>query len=502
MVRFLLALIAIGASMARAEIPATRVMTVYSFNGPLEVPYYDVDDVARKGATSPTGSLWQGSSVIPCIVVHNGRPLIDADGTPYVGFEIVVDARRAEPGDTARFKQTVAARKAMLVDDHRCASGVKHVMDVRDLSLIEKPPSFDPPAIPDRAAACGAGLDGIVRAFHASRACADANARLVGRRAALARAWDAFTRANPGRWSTDDLARARNLDYVMRTAIYEGHLDRGCSAYGACERNVIALSIRNRARTTCSASLGCRAAGDFEGVASSVSQYNIWDEFLTQVTGLTSCFLRPDLARHPDYVKVRAMYAQNVDDVERILYGDDYDLASVFPDADGGARTALRHYYHPPAMGKCFPDHPRIEFITGAVARHGDDVALIAGTRIEVGAKRDDGYLFRDVVLETPKEGDVVEIADRHPGWIIDGRKVSLGGPSPSCRPYGVPRGCRFDRVNRYRKVPPWLASGSPQTLTCRVRASGETCDAAPAETTVRVGGVCDREMQPVAGVR
>jgi hypothetical protein len=221
------------------------------------------------------------------------------------------------------------------------------------------------------------------------------------------------------------------------------------------------------------------------------------------VTGLTSCFLRPDLAQHPDYVKVRAMYAQNVGDVERILYGDDYDLTGVFPDVDGGARSALRHYYHPPAMGKCFPDHPRVVFITGAVARRGDDVALIAGTRIEVGAKRDDGYLFRDVVLETPKEGDVVEIADRHPGWVIDGRKVSGGGgTSPACRPYGVPRGCRFDRVNRYRKVPPWLASGSPQTLTCRVRAGGETCDAAPTETTVRVGGVCDVEMQPIAGVR
>jgi len=34
----------------------------------------------------------------------------------------------------------------------------------------------------------------------------------------------------------------------MRTAIYEGHLDRGCNAYGACERNIIALSIRNRAQ--------------------------------------------------------------------------------------------------------------------------------------------------------------------------------------------------------------------------------------------------------------
>ncbi len=478
------------------------MLTVYSFNGPLEVPYYDADAFARKGATSPAGTLWQGTRVIPCLVVRGGRPLVDADGTPYVGFEVLVDTKRAEPADTARFKQTFAARKTMRVSDHRCPDDVDRVIDVRDLAVIDKPPSFDPPPTGDGDVAGGTGLDGIVRAFHASRACAGAYGRLVGRRAALARGWDAFTRDNPGDWSARDLAHARQLDYVMRTAIYEGHLDRGCSAYGACERNVIALSIANRGRDACSASQGCRYAGDFEGVASSVSQYNIWDELLTQVSGLTSCYLRPDLANHPDYVKLRAMYAQNVADVERILWGGDDDLATLFPRVDGGSPTALRHYYHPPAMGKCFPEHPRLEFISGAVARDGDDVALVTGTRIEVGARRDGGYLFREALIDAGADGDVVAIADRYPGWVIDERKVSLGGASPACRPYGVPRGCRFDRITRHRKVPSWLASGRPMTLTCRVQARGDTCDGAPTEATARLGGVCDLEMQPVAGVR
>ncbi|HEV7733489.1 MAG TPA: hypothetical protein VGR62_15080 [Candidatus Binatia bacterium] len=500
-----LGLLAVGSPSARADIPATRVMTVYSFNGPLEVPYYDADAFARIGAKSPVGTLWQGTSVIPCLVVRDGRPLVDADGTPYVGFDIVVDARRAEPADTARFKATAAGRRAMRVENHHCASDVKNVVDVRDLAAIDKPPSFDPPSIAtstkDRDVSGGTGLDGIVRAFHGSAACADAHARLIGRRAALARAWDAFTRANPGDWSASDLARARNLDYVMRTALYEGHLDRGCSPYGACERNVIALSIRNRGRGGCTASVSCRFQGDFEGVASSVSQYNVWDELLTQVSGLTSCFLRPDLAGHPDYVRLRVMYAQNVGDVEDILYGDDGDLAALFPDTEGASLTALRHYYHPPAMGKCFPDHPRVEFMTGAVARRGDEFALIAGTRIEVGARDDAGYLFREALIETSADGDVVEIADRYPEWVVDSRKVSLKGPS-GCRPYGVPRGCRFERVGRYRKVPSWLDEGVPMTLTCRVRASGATCNGAMTEDTVRLGGVCDVEMQPVAGVR
>lgn len=484
---------------ARADIPATPVMTLYRFNGPLEVPFYDANAFARRGATTPAGTLWQGSSVIPCLVVRGGRPLVDADGTPYVGFEVVVDARRAEPYDTARFKDAVARRKALRVANHHCPGDVDRVLDIRRLYPLEKPPSFDPPTIEENAPAGGDGLDAIVRAFHASGPCADAHARLVGRRDALARAWDTFARANAKRWSADRLARARNLDYVMRTALYEGHLDRGCNAYGACERNVIALSIRNRGVEGCTRGQGCRFPGDFEGVASSVSQYNIWDEFLTQTSGLTSCFLRPDLANHPDYVKVRAMYAQSVGDVERILYGSDADLAAVFPDA-GGARATMRHYYHPPAMGKCFPGHPRVEYVTGAVARRGDDFALIAGTRIEVGAKREEGYLFEEALVDAAPAGDVVTVVDRYPGFVIDARKVSLR-PASGCRPYGTPAGCRFPRVGRHRKVPSWLASGRAVTLTCRVRASGETCDRAPKLETVRVGGACDVEMQPVAGV-
>lgn len=484
---------------ARADIPATPVMTLYRFNGALEVPYYDADAFARSGAVKPEGTLWQGSSVIPCLVMRGGRPLVDSDGTPYVGFEVVVDARRAERDDTARFKRAVADRKALRVPNHHCDDDVDRVIDIRRLYVLEKPPSFDPPPIEHDAPAGGAGLDAVVRAFHASQECAGANARLVGRRAALARAWDGFARANARRWSEGEIARARNLDYVMRTALYEGHLDRGCSAYGACERNVIALSIRNRGREGCTPSQGCRFPGDFEGVASSVSQYNIWDEFLTQTSGLTSCFLRPDLANHPDYVKIRAMYAQSVGDAERILYGSDADLAAVFPESSA-ARTAMRHYYHPPAMGKCFPNHPRVEYISGAVARRGDDWALLASTRIEVGAKRDEGYVFEEALVDAKPAGDVVEIVDRYPGFVVDGRKVSLR-PSSGCRPYGTPSGCRFPRVGRHRKVPSWLESGRAVSFACRVRASGPACDREPTAETVRLGGACDVEMQPVAGV-
>ena len=145
MLAALLGLVAAAAPSARADIPATRVMTVYSFNGPRDVPYSDADAFARNGAKSPTGTLWQGTSVSPCLVMRDGRPLVDAAGTPYVGFDVVVDAQHAKPADTARFKATVADRRTMRVENHHCASDVNRVVDVRDLAVVDKPPSFDPP---------------------------------------------------------------------------------------------------------------------------------------------------------------------------------------------------------------------------------------------------------------------------------------------------------------------------------------------------------------------
>jgi len=492
---------AVAPTARAAAIPAAPVMTLYRFNGPLDVPTYDADGFAARGTDAVAGSLAQGSSVVPCLVIRDGKPLTDASGTPFVGFEVVVDARRATPEATQRFRDVAARQKGMTVENHHCPTGVDRVIDVRSLAAMGKAPLFDPPPgdTPDDVSAARSDLDRVVRAFHASRACAGAQTRLVGRRAALADAWDAFAREQGGRFGTGTLARARNLDYVMRTAIYEGHLDRGCSAYGACERAVIALSIANRGRS-CVRGQGCREPGDFVGVSSSVSQYNIWDEVLLQITGLTSCFLRPDLARDPRYAKLQAMYEQSRGDVERILYGDGEEVAAVFPAGGASELASLKHYYHPPAMGKCFPDAPRVEYISGAAARRGDDFALIAGTRVEVGAKRGGGYEFRDVALEEKGDRDVLRIEDLHPGFVIDARKVSLEA-SKACRPWGTPPGCSRGAVGRWRKVPSWLASGRPLEITCRVRARDESCTADAQVASVVLGGPCDVAMQPVAGV-
>jgi hypothetical protein len=484
---------------AAADIPAIPVMSLYQFNGDRDVPYYDIDRFQRGGPTSPAGTLAQGTSLIPCLVIRDGEPLTDAKGTPYVGFEVIVDARKATAADTELFKRAFAGRHGLRVRNHHCGSGARYVIDVRKLYALEKAPFFDPPGRGAGKAGKG-GRDTIVRAFHNSSQCADANGRLLGRRAALESAWAGFARTNPGGWSAGELERAKGLDYTMRTALFEGHLERGCNAYGACERNIVALSIRNRARENCLSRQGCRRNGDFQGVASDVSQYNIWDEYLTGISGLTACYLRDDLAGEPYYAKLQAMYAQNLPDVERILFGDDADLQQIFSGASLSDIKNLRHYYHAPAMGKCFPNHDRVEYITGAVARKGGDFALIANARIRVDQKVDGGYRFREFRFDQEDERDEVRILDSYPGFVVDARKVDLK-PVKGCPPYGIPAGCGFKSVGRYRTVPSWLNQGKPLALTCRIADRGESCRGAPSTKAATVGGMCDTQMRPVSGV-
>lgn len=486
-----------------AAIPATPVMTVYKFNGPMEVPYYDADRFAGAGtAAGRAGTLVQGTSLIPCLVLRNGEPLTDKDGTPYVGFEVVVDPRSATLASTEVFKRAVAEREKLRVRNHHCPAGVRNVISVRELYALEKAPFFDPPRPGGRSATAGgtSELDRLVRAFHDSSECASVNARLTRRRQSLERAWDDFSAKRSDLGSPTTFARARHLDYAMRTALYEGHLGRGCNAYGACERNIVVLSIRNRAVGQCQRVQGCSFSGDFKGVSSAPSQYNIWDEYLTQISGLTACYLRPDLAGHERYAKLQAMYAQTVPDAERILYGDDSDLRAVFPGNSLADITSMRHYYHAPAMGQCFPEHDRVEYMTGAVARQGDDFALIANTRIEVGAKSGSGYAFEEFLVTQEPDRDVIRIEDNYPGFLVDARKVSLKRPD-SCPAYGIPGGCRSAGTGRYRKVPNWLAQGTPVELNCRIADRGESCTGSGSMRSVSVGGVCDKEMRPVARV-
>lgn len=493
-------------SGVRAQVPAAPILTLYQFNGPLETPYYNIDSFSRRGASAPAGYLTMGSSVIPCVVVKDNQPLTDKNGVPYVGFQIIVDAGNAPPDSANILRKAFQERQSMTVANHHCGEGVTNVIDLRKLYPLQEVPFFDPPraqAVSKNGQTGQSKLDRIVRAFHNSASCGTVNQSLTRRRAALEKAWEQFIRENKERFSADELEKARHLDYTLRTAMFEGHLDRGCNAYGGCERNIIALTIRNRAKEQCAKRQGCAERGDFQGVATKISQYNIWDEYLTQITGTTSCFLRNDLVNTTDngYLRLQRMYEQNVSDVETILFGGDADLQKIFPGTSLRDLKMLGHYYHPPAMGKCFPQYDGVKYVAGAIARKKDEYILIANRRIHIDGRADNGYFFRDFVVRFTDAKDEVQIVDNYPGFVVDGRRLNAQRMS-RCVPYGIPEACSGGEVGRYRRLPPWHRSGKSIGLTCGINDRGESCRNGAGWKSVTVGGPGDTKMQLITGVK
>jgi len=62
----------VGAAGSPAGIPATSVMTLYQFNGEPGLPYYEIDALSPEGPSSPAGTLAQGTSLVPCLVIRDG----------------------------------------------------------------------------------------------------------------------------------------------------------------------------------------------------------------------------------------------------------------------------------------------------------------------------------------------------------------------------------------------------------------------------------------------
>ena len=102
--------------------------------------------------------------------------------------------------------------------------------------------------------------------------------------------------------------------------------------------------------------------------------------------------------------------------------------------------------------------------------------------------------------VEETEARDIVDIRDDYSGFVVDGRKVTLAPPS-GCRPYGIPAGCPLGEIGRYRKTPSWLDAGKPLGLNCKIADRAAQCDSPARLLTVEVGGACDAQMRPVAGV-
>lgn len=486
-----------------AAIPAAPVLTLYRANGPLNTPYYDVDRFMRTGTPARSGTLAQGTSVVPCLIVRDGKPVTNKRGRPYIGFEIVVDPKTATRRSTLKFKRAHAQRKSLKVNHHHCGQGVRYVADIRHFYDLDNAPFFDPPRRGSVPPAKGiTPVDQIVREFHASPHCDQANRKLLGRREALAKAWERFINERRGRQDPTVLEQAKHLDYGMRTALFEGQLDGGCTAYAGCARSIVALTLRNRAHEMCRQREGCRFPGDVQGVASNPSIHPTWDRYPTQVSGVTSCYLRADLAEHPYYHRLQAAYGQIVTDAETILFGERDDLAQVFPSNPLNDLLNTRHYYHAPSQDKCFPGTENLAFIRGAVARYGNSLALITDMRVQIGQRNADGFLFQELEIEARADGDRTRLNDGYRGFALDPRYVRPQ-PLEGCLPYGVPPLCERDTVTRHRILPEWVSKGRPLGIQCHTQDLGQSC-ASPAgskRVDVEVGGDCDTRMRPIAEV-
>ena len=111
-----------------------------------------------------------------------------------------------------------------------------------------------------------------------------------------------------------------------------------------------------------------------------------------------------------------------------------------------------------------------------------------------------EGYRFRSFRVQDGPVRDVTRIVDNYRGFVVDKRRVTLQ-PASRCAPYGLPAGCRFSEIGRYRKTPSWVNTGRPLEVQCRIKDRGEQCQGAGTVRTARVGGVCDTEMRPFTGV-
>ncbi len=145
-------------------------------------------------------------------------------------------------------------------------------------------------------------IDRALRQFHNSICTASGSGR-----DALLKKWEVFVASKKDKRAQQVARNAQHVDIVARTIIgeaqNEGHLFDPRKIQNltkeifhphavSCQRDIIALSIRNRAQTKRFKEFGHRYLGDFTGAASTDSQYNAWFPHLVGHMNhrITSCF--------------------------------------------------------------------------------------------------------------------------------------------------------------------------------------------------------------------
>lgn len=297
--------------------------------------------------------------------------------------------------------------------------------------------------------ACGEGrsdcreIADLAFEFHNSSHCDEINRHARGepsRTEQLLAGWQAFIdkksggTCHPGPPGPNPLCnrlnRARDVDILTRTAVFEADGTNTNLARNKCEKQFIALTIRNIAysqdcanpKARWSVKSGCRYVGDVTSVATKPSEFNIWFPRESLTTRITGCFMRADadlvewpkskMISNPERAK-RAFQVRKEDYLRTFesmveMTDPDAQVARLFrvtrnqkelPAAEEHSVLGeLKFYYHPVGMDKCDPSvYDKTVFVSmGYVTKNGRHY-LMSGLRFTPGSATDHGVAVESI---------------------------------------------------------------------------------------------------------
>lgn len=353
--------------------------------------------------------------------------------------------------------------------------------------------------------------------------------------AALMNEWNAFVAEQKTPADQATAKRAREIDLVSRTVLFEAHnlgiLDGedssacrnpGSCPISSCERDIIALSVRNRGMNpSCSTGhsyLGCKFLGDFQGVATQPAQYNIWFPTYTHPY-IASCFLKPGLdtghyegrpaSSEEDYKNRLLEFKLTLNNVSKVLYapslGDLFTYKEMNADNVASASAAIgsfQSYYHPQAMPGCLKDHMKDAYSTGISyvekpAQKGKDYDIVFNQTIipdpRALSSSDPSFTFQ-VEVRLSNTDIVLQNLEGSSDWEIERSRTSQITTRNECATMGLPHSCPAVANSHDFIAPYWsfISDARNAVLGCKVPNTSQD---------IEIGGNCDARMQLISGV-
>jgi hypothetical protein len=209
--------------------------------------------------------------------------------------------------------------------------------------------------------------------------------------------WDAFIRSKSDARAQQVARNAFHIDITARTILGEAQTDALLwdpskiqklenkvfhKEASRCQRDLLALSIRNRGHSKKFGEFRHKYAGDFAGAAADPDQYNVWKHTSDSNYRLTSCFLHTADAyqkaresKDSQYKRKRSYFADMAERFPRVFgmdlnegapppadpaYLERLFLADPKVEMPPGERVAklgrFMHYYHPNNKGLQYSD--------------------------------------------------------------------------------------------------------------------------------------------------